>query len=233
MTALAFLGDPHGDLAAMRRFVVEHPKVPRIVLGDMGLARPVSWALPETFWVPGNHDFDDETQYDATLGDPLALAWCLHGRVTEVCGLQVAGLGGNFQTRIWNPKHGDGQPRWRRRQDFLRHVRPGGRWRVSDGHDIWGRKWGFGLPLKARGAIWPEDYDRLAGQRADVLVLHEAPSTHEHGFKALDQLAEAMRVRLVVHGHHHRAYKGFLPSGIRVIGVGLAESRLVDMESAT
>jgi hypothetical protein len=28
-------------------------------------------------------------------------------------------------------------------------------------------------------AIWPEDYDYLASQQADILVTHEAPSSHK------------------------------------------------------
>ncbi|KAF0225737.1 MAG: hypothetical protein FD176_184 [Rhodospirillaceae bacterium] len=71
-------------------------------------------------------------------------------------------------------------------------------------------------------SIWPEDYERLAQQQADILVTHEAPSNHPHGFIEIDQLAEAMGAKLIVHGHHHRDYQTALPSGIRVIGVGLA-----------
>jgi hypothetical protein len=38
---------------------------------------------------------------------------------------------------------------------------------------------------------------------ADILVLHEAPACHPHGFAVLDELAEAMGVARVFHGHHH------------------------------
>ena len=55
-------------------------------------------------------------------------------------------------------------------------------------------------------AIWPEDYDALAAQRADILVTHEAPSSHPAGKAALDALARAMGARLIVHGHHHVNY---------------------------
>ncbi|GCL66129.1 hypothetical protein AQPW35_52100 [Rubrivivax pictus] len=36
-----------------------------------------------------------------------------------------------------------------------------------------------------------------------MLVTHEAPSWHDHGFAALDSLAVRMGVRWLVHGHHH------------------------------
>lgn len=37
----------------------------------------------------------------------------------------------------------------------------------------------------------------------DILVTHEAPSCHPQGFKAIDDLARAMRVQKAYHGHHH------------------------------
>jgi len=61
------------------------------------------------------------------------------------------------------------------------------------------------------------------GKRADILVAHEAPSTHTHGFAALDDLARTLRVRLVVHGHHHTSLSGVIADGIAVIGLGKAE----------
>ncbi len=59
--------------------------------------------------------------------------------------------------------------------------------------------------------------------RADVLVTHEAPSCHKHGFAGIDVAAAACRARLVVHGHHHATYDGVLPGGVRVKGLGKAE----------
>ena len=85
-----------------------------------------------------------------------------------------------------------------------------------------GNLWRGGLPLRRRGAIWHEDYARLAGERADVLVTHEAPSSHRHGFAEIAALASAMGAGLIVHGHLHEDYTATLPGGIRVIGVGLA-----------
>lgn len=56
---------------------------------------------------------------------------------------------------------------------------------------------------KLNGAIYPEDVYRLASQRADVLVTHEAPSCHPYGWAALDDLARAMGVKRTFHGHTH------------------------------
>ena len=71
-------------------------------------------------------------------------------------------------------------------------------------------------------AIWPEDYDDLAGQQADILVTHEAPSSHPAGRAALDALARSMGVRLIVHGHHHVNYLATAEDGLQVLGVAAA-----------
>ena len=36
-----------------------------------------------------------------------------------------------------------------------------------------------------------------------MLVTHEAPSAHPHGFAALDELARSLKVLTTFHGHHH------------------------------
>lgn len=54
-----------------------------------------------------------------------------------------------------------------------------------------GNLWRGGLPLTHRSTIFPDDYERLLKQRADILVTHEAPSAHPHGFAAIDLLPAA------------------------------------------
>lgn len=71
------------------------------------------------------------------------------------------------------------------------------------------------------GAIWYEDYEKLLSQRADILVVHEAPSTHHYGARAIDDLAVAMGVQLIVHGHHHVTYVAQI-NEIRVHGIDAA-----------
>ncbi len=74
-----------------------------------------------------------------------------------------------------------------------------------------------------RDTIFPEDFERLRGARFDVLVTHEASSSHPHGFAPIDELAAQGGARWIVHGHHHQSYAATLPNGIRVRGLGLAE----------
>lgn len=73
-------------------------------------------------------------------------------------------------------------------------------------------------------SIFPKIYHHLADLSADVLIAHEAPSCHPHGFPAIDLLAQVMGVSLVAHGHHHDAldYSGVQKQlGFHAIGVGL------------
>ena len=58
---------------------------------------------------------------------------------------------------------------------------------------------------------------------ADVLVTHEAPSCHRHGFSALDYLGQAMGIKALFHGHHHQHmnYSAFDEAlGFNAYGVG-------------
>ncbi len=55
-----------------------------------------------------------------------------------------------------------------------------------------------------------------------LLVIHEAPSSHRHGFEALELLAKDLGVRMVIQDHHHEDYRSTIYYGmIEVIGVGL------------
>lgn len=131
----------------------------------------------------------------------------LHADVRRLGPYDVAGIAGVFKQRIWLPP---ATPLFDGRAAYLRRLAHHERWRG-------------GLPLRQRDTIFAEDFRGLVGKRADILVAHEAPSTHPHGFAALDELARALRVRLVVHGHHHASLTGVTADGIAVIGLGKAE----------
>jgi predicted phosphodiesterase len=212
---ILFCGDPHGSFDQILRAVAAEPPAAVVLLGDHNLERPLEQAIGPllearipVWWIPGNHDGDRPHWYanlfDSALGDRN-----LNGRVCEMAGLQLAGLGGVFRGRIWHPREGSGIPRFRSRAEYLDRLPPVHRWRD-------------GLPLNQRVSIWWEDVERLSSQRADLLVCHEAPSTHRHGFAVLDELAHAMGARLIVHGHQHIRYDAELPSGVHVVGVGQA-----------
>lgn len=87
------------------------------------------------------------------------------------------------------------------------------------------------LPRDKRLAIVPDDVEALARERLDVLVCHEAPTTHPLGFAAIDDLARRTRAWLIVHGHHHRSYSAALRDGTCVRGLGVAEPWLLEPSS--
>jgi len=125
--------------------------------------------------------------------------------------LIFADLGGVFKECVRCPRFEASRPMFATRRHYLRQLPHNGRWRG-------------GLPLRVRDAIFPDDVEALRGLRADVLVTHEAPSSHRHGFDGIDIAAEACRARLVVHGHHHEDSARTIPSGgVQVRGLGRAE----------
>jgi hypothetical protein len=209
---ILFAGDPHRNFTPILRACAACPPGTLILLGDCDLPAPLRevFAAPirqgwDLRWILGNHDTETEASYDNLTTAPGDLGL----RVTTVGGLRIAGLPGVFKPRVWDP--GDRTaPSFHTRAEFQAALRPGEAWRG-------------GLPLFHRDTIFPEDFDRLAASRFDVLVSHEAPSSHPHGFAVIDALAEACGASLIVHGHIHQAYEASLPSGIRVRGLGLAE----------
>jgi len=209
MPMILFCGDPHGDFGALLARAVTTQPDAIVLLGDQTPDRPLAeilgpWAS-RTWYILGNHDSDRE-EYLIHHLDSMADR-NLHGRVRPVAGVSIGGLGGVFRGAVWRPPS---PPQWTDRAEFVRHTRPAHRFRR-------------GPALKHWTSIYPEDVQALAKLHADVLVTHEAPTTHPHGYKALDDLAVAMDVRRVVHGHHESAGESWLRGETRVIGLGPGE----------
>jgi hypothetical protein len=124
--------------------------------------------------------------------------------------VRVAGLGGIFRGQIWRPPE---EPKFESAEDYVRRMGKGPKW----------RRFRDGLSLKHRSSIFPDVYKRLGEMRADILITHEAPSYHPHGFETVELLAVAMGVKQSYHGHHHDAldYSSFeAKAGFRAYGVG-------------
>lgn len=189
---LLFFGDPHGHFEFVIRSVQTHRPEAIVLLGDIQAQRPLQLELApildltEVWFIPGNHDTDSDADHGNLFGSELAHR-NLHGRVVEVAGYRIAGLGGIFRETIWSPPL---EPAYRSATDRLKVIRPAERWRG-------------GLPRRHQTSIFPDEYERLARQRADILVTHEGLGGHPHGWKALDDLAIALGVQVVVHGHLH------------------------------
>ncbi|CAN7173874.1 metallophosphoesterase [Variovorax paradoxus] len=206
---LMFFGDPHGDfepvIAAVERFQPEAI----VLLGDIQARRPLHVELrpildlTEVYWIPGNHDTDSNGDYDHLWESELADR-NLHGAVVEIAGYKVAGLGGIFRSKIWDPRRPIEKAAFQSSDAMRRTMKREERWRD-------------GISRKHRSSIFPDEYQRLLRSGpADILVTHEAPSAHPHGWQVIDELAEKLGVQLVVHGHHHenRDYlgEGLMPS---------------------
>lgn len=220
-------GDPHGEWKPLLRACADLRPNTVVILGDCDLRRPLREEIAPVFeagirvrFIPGNHDNDDAGLLDNLLGGNERLN--LHGRWDHADGLILGGLGGVFRGQVWYPLKGprddagEPEPRFPSRDAYLRQVRPPERWRK-------------GVPLRHRTTVFPEDVAALEALRLDVLVTHEAPSHHAHGFGALDRIAERTGARLIVHGHHHTSYDAVLPSGVRVRGLAKAEPWVLEM----
>ncbi len=208
---ILFAGDPHGDFDPLIAAVQKHHPEAVILLGDYDLKKPLEQYLAsildqtKIWWIPGNHDFDPVFHYSNLFSSQLAEQG-LHLRVMEIAGVRIAGLGGIFLGRVWYPPC---SPKWQSKQDYLKHN--------TTKHKR------AELSLKYKSAIWPNEWANLKQLKADILVTHEAPRCHRHGFIAIDQLAEAMGVRKVFHGHLHEHYSARIRKGIQVFGVGNAK----------
>lgn len=213
-----FCGDPHGHFGHIIQAVQAHRPAAVVLLGDVQSREPLEVALrpildlSEVWWIHGNHDTDSDADYDHLFGSALA-DHNLHGRVVEIAGVRIAGLGGIFRGHVWPAP---GPPRYRSAEDFLAQCGKGNRWRG-------------GLPRKHRSSIFPNDYCLMLREKADMLVTHEAPSCHPHGFVAIDELAAGLGVQVAFHGHHHEhteySDEEFTRLGFRPYGVAYGEIR--------
>ena len=204
-----FAGDNHSRFRHIIDAVERHRPSAIVLLGDVQAKRPLHDELAEIlsitqiFWIPGNHDSDSADDYDNLFGSELRDR-NLHGRVANIAGVRIAGLGGVFRERVWMPP---AEPVHENAKEFLRIAGKGNRWRG-------------GLPLRHRTTIFADDYHRLARTTADVLVTHEAPGPHPQGNEAVDLLAVAMSASRIYHGHTHDSLPYNNPE-IQIFGVGL------------
>jgi len=197
--SILFFGDPHGDFTPVLRAVERHSPQAIVLLGDQQARRPLHVELEcvrdktDLWFIHGNHDTDSDEDYDHLWGSELSDR-NMHGRVVEVAGLRIAGLGGVFREKVWNPALPADQAPFQSPDDL----------RARTLHRRQAREiWRGGFVRKHHSSIFPSDYERLLSLRADILITHEAPGAHPHGFAAIDDLAASLGARLLVHGHHH------------------------------
>ncbi len=220
---LVFIGDVHGNWADVEAglSMAAMPPTVAVLLGDVECDLPLDVvAAPlldrdiAVHWIHGNHDYDGGPEMWANLAaperNPLTASGALHGRVVELAGMRVAGLGGTFVPQVWPA---DARPRLRCRAMLAAAL-------AASRPELDAAGAAALAGFLAATAVWPEDVERLSAQRADVLVTHEAPSSHPQGVAAIDALARAMGARLIVHGHHHVTLRAEAGDGLCAIGVG-------------
>jgi predicted phosphodiesterase len=226
-----YCGDPHGRFEHINRSAIDLHAATVVLLGDMEPARPLEEELlpllsadVEVWWIPGNHDADSDGLWQRVWGSKLADC-NVHGRVASMRnGQRLAGLGGVFREAVWYPQPAaarGGAPAFRTRDAHADSTPRQDRWNGGHHRKHW-------------GTIYPAEVDSLADLQADVLVTHEAPGYHPTaGFDVLDALAQAMGVKVAVHGHQHDALdssKHWQKQGFKTYGVGLRGITAIDAE---
>ncbi len=202
-------GDPHGRFEHILGAIEQYHPDAVVILGDLTPHRSMDEIFAdigktEVFWIPGNHDTDSDLIYDRIWRSKFAHN-NLNGKVLDVAGVKIAGLGGVFRGQVWMPP---GYPTHYSPASFIRKLGKAATWRG-------------GLPRRHRSTIFCSVYERLKEQKADVLVTHEAPSEHKKGFECIDQLAGLLGVRFLFHAHQHESKNYGEINGITFRGVGL------------
>lgn len=231
---ILMLGDTHGNFSHILPVVRDRKPAAVILLGDVQARRPLEqelaevMALTEIWWIHGNHDTDTQADHGNLFRSALADR-SLHARVVEIDGVRVAGLGGIFREKIWWPVPVESKPVFANYDELEQHIN-----RELANRKISNAKAHKEL-LKHRSTIFHDGWLMLYGQQADILVTHEAPSCHPHGFKAIDVLARSMKVKTAFHGHHHDRIPyesqwsrlGFAAYGVGLCGVTDMDGRLI------
>ena len=218
-----YCGDPHGQFRHIGRAAEELKASAVVLLGDLEPQRPLHEELEpiasKVWFIHGNHDTDTDANWSNVWESRLAKR-NIHGRVVTLpCGTRLGGLGGVFRESVWYPSLPT-EPRFRSPAE---HDSATPRW----------DEWRSGRPRKHWSSIYSEELDRLADLRADVLITHEAPGYHRHGFAILDTLAQSMGAKVTVHGHHHDRLDSsgsWESQGHRTFGIGLRGITAIDRE---
>lgn len=228
-----FVGDPHGDFRRVIRLACERRPAAVIFLGDLELPGPLEEVMYPMLHskiivrgIHGNHDADHEDLWRRIDNGPLAPSFNLHGRVEEIAGVRIAGLGGIFRQKVWFPP---GEAAYGSYEEFDRRLAP---WWWTAQERLQKREWIANQRLTHRATIFPDVYERLASLEANVLVTHEAPGgdgMHSYGFAAINELADSLGARIAFHGHHHEVrHYPTGPGQCRWVSVGMRQ--IVDLE---
>lgn len=222
-----YCGDPHGEFRHIIKAAGELRASAVVLLGDLEPQLPLDAelaAIADRLWyIHGNHDTDSEATWSNVWESRLAER-NIDGRVVTLPdGTRLAGLGGVFRETVWYPTPAaarGGAPAFPSRADHAAQQEPRHRWKDSVTRVHW-------------SSIYPDVFNALADLQADVLVTHEAPGYHYRGFELLDTLAQAMGVKVAVHGHHHDRLDSsdrWATQCFKSFGVGLRGITAIDVD---
>lgn len=225
---LYFLGDNHGHTDYILPTLNSIDKSTKTVffLGDITLEIPLIDYIKElqdngvrAYFIHGNHDTDKDIYWQSV---ETASEYNIDGKVIEVDNgagnkVRIAGLGGVFRESIWSPdNYSLDNHNFDSYEDFIKKQFLKMPPRQRELKNIKSHR-------KHLSSIFPDVYNNLSKQKADILITHEAPSCHKYGFFALDILADAMGVKKIFHGHHHENIIYPKYSYFDVYSVGLRE----------
>lgn len=221
-----FCGDPHSRFDHINLVGTELRASAVVLLGDMEAKRPLDEELQPlldaripVYWIAGNHDSDKESSLVNLLDNKLA-ANNIGGRVVVLPdGRRLAGLGGIFRESVFDPFQ-RAPPNFRKRKVHAMATPVQDRWRGS-------------VHLRHWTTIYPEELHEVADQRADILVTHQAPGYHNHGFEILDEVAQRIGASVTLHGHEHDCLDSsdrWVRQGFKSYGVGLRGITSIDMD---
>lgn len=228
---ILYCGDPHGHFHHIVEAVATTNASAVVLLGDLEPKRSLAAELApivargvQTWFIHGNHDADTDACWEL-VGSAEVASQNVHCRLVKLPnGQSLAGLGGVFRKSVWYPKPGTEQdcpPVFRGRVEHAKATPRQDRWLGVHHH------------RKHFGTIYPEEVERLADLRSDVLITHEAPGYHPNGFETIDSLARSMAAKVVVHGHQHdcidSSYR-WASQGFRSFGVGLRGVTAIDAD---
>ncbi len=233
---ILMFGDVHGDFKHVLPVVQKEKPAAIIFLGDLDLVRPFEQEiasitkLTEVYFIHGNHDTDSQGTHDYLFNSSLSDR-NLHGRVVEIDGIKVAGLGGIFRQTIWWPKYDSNATSHHDNYNaFLEAEMQASHWQEIRLQKALGMGSSevespilVGKRLTHKSTIFYDDWMNLYSQEADILVTHEAPNCHPYGFAGITELARGMKASKTFHGHHHDCldYSAhFLKLGFQAHGVG-------------
>lgn len=191
---ILFAGDPHGNYDHLYPILQQQTEdVALVILGDLQLTTPEALdklsKYCDIWFIHGNHDSKTVAAFDSIWNSD----WKernIHGKVVEIQGIRIAGIGGVFRGHIWMPPN---RPMFFDPIHFCQYTPQE-------------RIWRGGLPLRHRSSIFPSDFEALENETADILITHEAPRPHPQGFSAINKLAKKLGANKIFHGHHHENF---------------------------